>query len=104
MVAPSLHSRCENLPGWEIVSNGLRDIAAGESTPAACAVWIAWPRLLRVGLVEREQVDRRIADPELTLYRLLRQEGGDAYSRYNALLRRVVSFEHALDRLGLATK
>jgi len=33
----------------------------------------------------------------LQLYRLLRQQGGDAYSRYNALLRELVSFESALD-------
>jgi hypothetical protein len=31
------------------------------------------------------------------LYRLLHQQGGDAYSRYNALLRELISFEHALD-------
>ncbi len=38
-----------------------------------------------------------VPDAELQLYRLLRQEGGDAYSRYNALLRELVSFEQALD-------
>jgi hypothetical protein len=38
------------------------------------------------------------ADAELELYRMLCQAGGDAYSRYNALLRRLVSFEQALDR------
>jgi len=37
-------------------------------------------------------------EPERQLYRLLRQEGGDAYSRYNALIRELVSFEQALDR------
>ena len=36
-------------------------------------------------------------DAELALYRRLREAGGDAYSRYNALLREVVSFESALD-------
>jgi hypothetical protein len=36
-------------------------------------------------------------EPELELYRLLRREGGDAYSRYNALLRELISFEQALD-------
>jgi hypothetical protein len=35
---------------------------------------------------------------ELQLYRLLRREGGDAYSRYNALIRELVSFESALDQ------
>jgi hypothetical protein len=39
-----------------------------------------------------------VAEPELQLYRLLRREGGDAYSRYNALLRELISFEQALDR------
>jgi hypothetical protein len=38
------------------------------------------------------------AEPERQLYRLLREEGGDAYSRYNALIRELVSFEQALDR------
>ena len=37
-------------------------------------------------------------EPERQLYRLLREEGGDAYSRYNALIRELVSFEQALDR------
>jgi hypothetical protein len=36
-------------------------------------------------------------EPERELYRLLREQGGDAYSRYNALLRELVSFESALD-------
>ena len=37
-------------------------------------------------------------EPELQLYELLKREGGDAYSRYNALVRELVSFENALDR------
>jgi len=39
-----------------------------------------------------------IEEAELVLYRLLRAEGGDSYSRYNSLLRELVSFEQALDR------
>ena len=35
--------------------------------------------------------------PELALYECLCREGGDAYSRYNAYIRRLVSFERALD-------
>jgi hypothetical protein len=34
---------------------------------------------------------------EHDLYALLGQEEGDPYSRYNALLRELVSFERALD-------
>jgi hypothetical protein len=37
------------------------------------------------------------SDHELQLYDLLKREGSDAYSRYNALLRELVSFENALD-------
>jgi hypothetical protein len=40
---------------------------------------------------------KRFPEPERQLYRLLRQEGADAYSRYNSLLRELVSFENALD-------
>jgi hypothetical protein len=35
-------------------------------------------------------------EPELELYDLLLLEGGDAYSRHNALLRELISFENAL--------
>jgi hypothetical protein len=45
-----------------------------------------------------------LAESERTLYRLLRREGGDAYPRYNALLRRLVSFERALDHRLRRTK
>lgn len=37
-------------------------------------------------------------EPERMLYQLLRDEGGDAYSRYNALLRELSSFLNGLDR------
>ncbi len=33
-----------------------------------------------------------------SMWSLLRRQGGDAYSRYGALLRELVSFEQALDR------
>jgi len=34
---------------------------------------------------------------ELQLYELLKRNGDAAYSRYNALLREMISFENALD-------
>lgn len=34
---------------------------------------------------------------ELDLYHLLSHEGNQAHSRYNALVREIISFEHALD-------
>ncbi|MGH8016859.1 MAG: hypothetical protein ACREIA_00995 [Opitutaceae bacterium] len=98
VAAPPDTSRFERFPGWEIVAAGLADIAAGRTTPSACAVWIAYPRLRRAGLVDGRYDTRRLDAAELELYRLLRSEGGDAYSRYNAFLRRLIRFEHALDR------
>jgi len=86
------------LPGWELVEEGLADLAAGKITPSLCAIWIAAPRLRKAGVFQAGQ-SPPIADPEITLYRLLgRQGGGDAYSKYNAMLRRLRRLEHALDR------
>src|SRR5208282_3130664 len=84
------------LPGEALVREGLDDCQAGRRTIAACLIAIARPRLVRAGLIPASVVSM-LPEPELQLYRLLRQEGGDAYSRYNALLRELVSFECALD-------
>ena len=85
------------LPGEELIRKGLTDANAGRRTIAACLVAIGRPRLQQAGLI-RDNGPLPGPDAELQLYRLLRQEGGDAYSRYNALLRELVSFEQALDR------
>ena len=87
-----------NLPGGELVSQGIADYAAGRITPEACLVAVGWPRLERAGLPLPAAVRDRFPEPELQLYGLLLQEGGDAYSRYNSLLRRLISFEQALER------
>jgi hypothetical protein len=84
------------LPGEALVREGLADCQAGRCTVAACLISIAGSRLTRAGLMPAAVVSG-LREPELQLYRLLRQQGGDAYSRYNALLRELVSFESALD-------
>ena len=84
------------LPGEALVREGLADCQAGRCTVAACLIGVASPRLTRAGLIPATMVSW-LLEPELQLYRLLRQQGGDAYSRYNALLRELVSFESALD-------
>lgn len=84
------------LPGESLVRQGLADYRAGRGTVAACLIDIGRPRLQAAGLIPAGMVPR-LAEPESQLYRLLRAEGGDAYSRYNALLREFVSFESALD-------
>ena len=85
------------LPGEALVRAGLADLSAGRCTIAACLAAIAWPRLVKAGIIG-DSPAAPVADPEFQLYRLLRGEGGDAYSRYNSLIRELVSFEHALDR------
>ena len=89
--------RISGLPGEKLVRQGLADFQSGRCTIPACLVRIARPRLSRAGLMP-QSVSGQISKPELQLYALLKQDSGDAYSRYNALLRELVSFENALDR------
>lgn len=87
----------DDLPGAELVTTGLADAVAGRVTIPACLVWIAQPRLRRAGLLSGDH-GAEIKEPELTLYRLLGNEGNAAFGHYNSLLRRLVSFERALDQ------
>jgi hypothetical protein len=84
------------LPGEALVRQGLVDFQAGRLTICACLVSIARWRLIRAGLIPSSSVFPP-DDAELELYRLLCLAPGDAYSRYNALLRELASFENALD-------
>lgn len=85
------------LPGEALVRKGLAEFLCGRRTVPACLVGIAQSRFRRAGLLP-ELGSNPIPEAELQLYRLLRHEGGDAYSRYNALVRELISFEQALDR------
>lgn len=87
------------LPGGKMIREGLADFQCGRCTVPACLVAIARTRLNRAGLLSSVS-PHASPEPERQLYRLLCQEGGDAYSRYNALVRELVSFENALDRLS----
>jgi hypothetical protein len=84
----------EHLPGGDLVAKGLEDVARSRETVEALLVSIAAPRLRALGLT----VGRPLVDPEHRLYALLAREDPDsAHSRYNALLRRLTSFESALE-------
>lgn len=86
-----------NLPGGELVARGLVELEAGQSTLAALLVAIGAPRLRGLG-VEVPSPHKFVDGPELELYRLLWSEDPDrAHSRYNALIRELVSFERALE-------
>jgi hypothetical protein len=90
------------LPAEALIRRGLADARAGLASIPACLVQIGRPRLCRAGLLSAAAAPASV-EPELQLYHLLSREPGDAYSRYNALLRELASFESALDhRLSLA--
>jgi hypothetical protein len=84
----------KGLPGAELLVDGLRDLAEGVESVPALLVAIGAPRLRRSGL----DVPEGPPFPEHRLYALLARESSDsAHSRYNALVRRLVSFERALE-------
>ncbi|MDQ6940261.1 MAG: hypothetical protein M3119_08915 [Verrucomicrobiota bacterium] len=87
-----------NFPGAELVLPGLQDAAAARLTIGSCLVSIARPLIETSELAKQFPSLTYFAEPERALYRLLCEEGGDAYGRYNSLLRRLVSFERALRR------
>ena len=83
------------LPGADLIEAGLDDLEQGRETVAALLVAIGAPRLRSIGL---ELPDRLPDNPEHRLYHLLAQENSDsAHSRYNALLRQLVSYERAAE-------
>jgi hypothetical protein len=86
------------LPGEGLVREGLADFTSGRHTVPACLVAMAYSRFQSAGLLASGLSPSWADEPELLLYRLLRQQGADAYSRYNSLVRELVSFESALDR------
>jgi hypothetical protein len=86
-----------HLPGGDLVAKGLQDLASSSVTVEALLVSIAAPRLRDMGVL----VAVPLPDAEHRLYERLCREGPDsAHSRYNALLRRLTSFESALECVG----
>ena len=82
----------DSLPGARLVQSGVTDLEAGRESAEALLVSIGAPRLRSVGI----ELSSPIASPEHKLYLLLMQTKGDAaHSAYNALIRRLVSFERA---------
>ena len=83
------------LPGGDLIEIGLKDLAAGRHTVEALLVAIGAPRLRALGFKLPASLP---ADPEHRLYDLLEATDQDsAHSRYNALIRRLVSFERAAE-------
>ncbi len=93
--------RIDHLPGAELVADGIADLRSGRDTTSAALVRMAAPRLRDIGLeipaTQSEQPGGH------RLYDLLSSaDPAGAYSRYNALVGRMVSFaqaaEHARER------
>ena len=79
-------------PGAELVGQGLHDLDHGAETVESLLVSLSAPRLRTLGFVVRQP----FADAELRLYQMLSaQYGAGAHARYNALVRRMVSFQRA---------
>lgn len=86
------------LPGEDLVTQGLRDLAQGVSSLHSLLVLIGAPRLRRLGVTIPSQKNIP-AHPEHALYYYLQGENAkDVHSRYNSLIRRLVSYERALER------
>ena len=88
----------EVAPGGALVAAGLEALGRGERSIEALLVAVGAPRLrgLDVQFPDTEPLPRH---PELALYDCLRRRyPGDAHARYNALIRRLVSFERELER------
>ncbi len=84
------------LPGEDLVTQGLADLANNRPTALFFLVLAAAPRLRRLGI---EIPNRVAAHPEHQLYSILEQHFGTAaHSQYNSLIRRIVSYARALER------
>lgn len=82
----------KEIPGAALVQRGVTDLDAGCESAEALLVSIGAPRLRSLGVELRSP----IPSPEHKLYLLLAQDNSDAaHSAYNALIRRLVSFERA---------
>jgi hypothetical protein len=79
-------------PGANLVERGIEDLKSERDSVEALLVSIGAPRLSTLGIA----VPDPILSPEHKLYtRLAREKANGAHSAYNALIRRLVSFERA---------
>ncbi len=77
------------------MKKGIEDLDRGEATVEA---WLVSIGACRIRAASGIEIPGALAEPESGLYDLLAREDSDsAHSRYNAFLRRLVSFERALE-------
>ena len=82
-------------PGEDIITQGITDLSAGLETIPSLLVSIGAPRLRHIGLTIPAST---FSSPEHRLFKLLSVEDPDAaHSKYNAWIRRLVSYERAAE-------
>lgn len=86
------------LPGEELIIKGLEDLAHGRESIESLLVSIGAPRLRRLQFSIPEPLYSEF--PEERLYRFLQvREPDTAHETMNAYVRRLVSFEDALENI-----
>jgi len=86
----------DDFPGAELVREGIEDLRHGRDTTSAALVSMAAPRLRFVGVDVPAPPDEK--PNNIRLYDLLdKEDPASAHSRYNALVRRIVSFASAAE-------
>jgi hypothetical protein len=90
---PTMDGDVAALPGADLIRDGIADLSGGVFSVPALLVAIGAPRLRALGLTVPDAPPR----PEHLLYLSLARGNPDgAHAQYNALVRRLVSFERAL--------
>ena len=85
----------DSLPGSELVETGIQDLQSQRETIPALLVAIGAPKLRKLGLNLPLTLP---SNPEHRLYDLLSGDNSDsAHSKYNALVRKLVSFQRAME-------
>jgi hypothetical protein len=83
-----------SLPAHDLIASGIEDLQSNRETIAALLVAIGAPKLRSLGLDVPHDLP---SNPEHRLYDLLSAtESDSAHSKYNALVRKLVSFERAI--------
>jgi hypothetical protein len=86
-----------SLPASDLIEAGIRDLHDRRETIEALLVSIGAPKLRRLGVDVPEIPVPFASYPEHRLYDLLAIDNPDAaHSKYNALIRKLVSFERAI--------
>lgn len=88
--------KLDHLPGGDLIRQGLDDLAQGHESEASLLVLIGAPRLRRLG-IEVPVVETPGITEHRLYERLARLDPDGAHSRYNALIRTLVSFERAAE-------